>query len=102
MGASRVREGLREGGLADAGIALQEQWPAESQSEESGGREAVVGEVADLGQRLGQLTRRTELAQVGRPALPDEAAVVRGWYLTRGSLAMGCLARGCLAFSGHG
>ena len=47
--AGRVRQGLRERGLADAGVAFEEQRPAEPHREESGGREAVVGEVADIG-----------------------------------------------------
>ena len=58
-----LREGLRELGLADARLALEEERAAELERKEDGGREPPVGEVVGRGeQRLCRLD--TQVAPV--------------------------------------
>ena len=57
----RVGQGLRERGLADARVAFQEQRPAQPHRQEAGRGEAVVGQVAGLGERPGQRLRRVDV-----------------------------------------
>ena len=55
IGVERRRDGGGQRGLADAGLALEEQRPAEPQREEERHREAVVGDVMLRGKTLLQV-----------------------------------------------
>ena len=58
LAAGPPREHLGDLGLADAGLAFEQQRPLEAQREEDRGREALVGEVLVVGQSLGDLGDR--------------------------------------------
>ena len=55
IGLERSRDRARQRGLADAGLALEEQRPAEPEREEEGDGQAVVGDVVLRGQTLLQV-----------------------------------------------
>ena len=50
LAAGPAREHLGHLGLADSGLALEEQWAVEPQGQEDGGGQALVGQVAVLGE----------------------------------------------------
>jgi hypothetical protein len=53
LAAERLRQHLGDLGLADAGLALEEQRPAHAQAEEDDGGERPVGDVAGAGEKPG-------------------------------------------------
>ena len=72
----RLGERLGQGGLAGARLALHEQRPAQAQGEPGDRREGVVGEVAGLAERIGQVVRRAERRpRVHGASIPDDVPI---------------------------